>query len=137
MNTATDTLTFLRQRLSACVWKIVRTVGWGLLAVALAAYGQQCLSEAYPIFPLIRQNYGIWQCAYALVLALLGVGWLAAMSQGINAFQEYAGRVRVQRRIEEQRAARAHKAQLARQEREAAASTPTPMRGGRGNKFDY
>lgn len=137
MNPA-DTLDLLHERMKTCGWHIAATLGLGLLAAPLAVYGEHCLAEAAPIFPLIQQNYGLWQSAYVGALIVIGLLWAAAMLQKIHAFQDNLAHIRTQQRILEQRAMRERAAQAPKQEREIIAPVLSPsMRNARSNKFDY
>jgi len=134
----------LHARLSATGWHIFRTVLLGAVAAALAAYGEQKLTEARPIFPLIDQNFGLWQAAYAAAVLLTVVTWLLAMRQRIGLYQNCLHHIKMQKVIEEQRERREQREQEAREAREARRremeelrSRP-PVRGNtRSTKFDY
>jgi hypothetical protein len=138
----------LDQRLTACAWHIARTVALGAAAAGLAVFGEQCLAEARPIFPMIDQNYGLWQAAYAAVLLLMGLVWAAAMLQKIGIYQDCLRHIRMRKELEEIRERRALKAQQEKEEREAQRKARESVlddfkqprfqpRSTRSNKFDY
>lgn len=138
----------LKDRLNASGWLIFRTVLLGAVAAGVATYGEHALTESRPIFPLIDQNFGLWQASYALAVLLVGVTWLLAMRQKIGLYQNTLHHLKMQRIIEEQRARRAQReeemraAREARRKelearREAASTTPFMRKNGRSSKFDY
>jgi hypothetical protein len=138
----------LNQRLTACSWQIARTVALGLAAAGLAMFGEECLAEARPIFPLIDQNYGLWQAAYFGVLLLMGLVWAAAILQRVGLYQDCQRHIRMQQELEEVRERRALKAQQDKEAREAREAVRQAKeeelhqprflsRRGRSNKFDY
>lgn len=147
MTYASDTQNLLDQRLKTTGWQIVQTVVLGALAAVLALFGQVCLVRARPLFPFLDQNFDAWEGGYTLVLLAIGVVWVVAMLQRVSFFQECLERLRSQRRLDEQYALRAEKAEQARLAREAAraeaeAADALPNRlkyhkTARGNKFDY
>ena len=138
----------LAQRLTASGWHIARTIALGLVAAGLSVFGEECLAEARPIFPLIDQNYGLWQAAYVGVLLLMGLVWAAAVLQKIGIYQDCQRHIRMQKELDQVRERRALKAQQEREEREArrkareeAQHELNPQRflprRTRSNKFDY
>ncbi len=135
----------LSQRLTASGWHIARTIALGMVAAVLAIFGEQCLAQARPIFPLIDQNYGLWQTAYAAVLILMGLVWAAAVLQKIHIYQDCLRHMRMQQQLEEVRERRALKAEQDKQAREAARQAREEelkpprfqSRGARSTKFDY
>lgn len=138
----------LDQRLTASGWHIARTIALGVAAAGLAVFGEECLAEARPIFPLIDQNYGLWQAAYVGVLLLMGLVWAAAVLQKIGIYQDCLRHIRMQKELEAVRERRALKAQQEREEREArlkareeALNELSPVRfqsrRTRSTKFDY
>lgn len=141
MSTASDTQLFLEERLTACCWHIAKTVALGALAAGFGVFGQECLLRARPIFPLIDQNYVLWQTAYMLVLMVMGLIWAAALLQKINLRQDYQRHIRMHRQREEQKAARAARIQAVREERQqkaqAAYEPPPRPKQERSSKFDY
>jgi hypothetical protein len=138
----------LDQRLTASGWHIARTIALGLAAAGLAVFGEECLAQARPIFPLIDQNYGLWQAAYVGVLLLMGLVWAAAVLQKVSIYQDCQRHIRMQKELEEIRERRALKAQQEREEREAKRKAREEAledfsqprfqpRSRRSNKFDY
>jgi hypothetical protein len=132
------------QRLTASGWHIARTIALGVVAAALGIFGEECLAQARPIFPLIDQNYGLWQTAYAAVLILMGLVWAAAVLQRISIYQDCLRHMRMQKQLEEVRERRALKAQQEREAREAARKAREEelkprfhSRNARSTKFDY
>lgn len=148
MNDAADSEIDLDQRLTACGWQIVRTIALGAAAAGLAVFGEECLAEARPIFPLIDQNYGLWQAAYVGVLLLMGLVWAAAMLQKVGIYQDCLRHIRMRKELEEIRERRALKAQQEKEEREARRKAREDAledfkqprfqpRSTRSTKFDY
>ncbi|MFA9215602.1 MAG: hypothetical protein ACEQSK_00710 [Sphingomonadaceae bacterium] len=148
MNDAVDQQTYLSERLTASGWHIARTIALGIAAAGLAVFGEECLARARPIFPLIDQNYGLWQLAYAGVLLVMALVWAAAVLQKINLYQNCLQHMRQQRQLDELRQRRVLKAQQAKEAREAerrardeqrkAAAPPRfQSRGISSSKFDY
>lgn len=141
MTNSIDTANYLSQRLKTSGWHIVSTIGLGLAAVVLAFFGQQFLADARPLFPVIEQNYAIWQTAYAAVVLLIGVLWVVAMSQRVKLFRDCQQRIAKQRLLDDEREERAQHALMVKMERERlrAEAEPVPFfkRNPRGSKFDY
>ena len=148
MNDAVELEIDLNQRLRSSTWHIVGTVAWGLAAAGLAVFGQQCLEQARPIFPLIDQNFGLWQAAYVGVLLVMGLVWAAAVLQKVGIYQDCMRHIRMQRELDEVRERRALKAQQEREEREARLRAKEQelselkqprfqSRAARSTKFDY
>jgi len=140
----------LQTRLNATGWHLFRTVLLGAIAAGLAIYGQHALTEARPIFPLIDQNFGLWQTSYVGAVLLVAVTWLLAMRQKLGLYQNCLHHMKMQRIIEEQRQRRAEREEAQRKaraerraqieaEREAARAVDTPFmrKNARSTKFDY
>jgi hypothetical protein len=147
MTHAADSENDLEQRLTAVGWHIAGTITMGVLAAGLAVFGENCLAEARPIFPLIDQNYGLWQAGYLGVLLLMFIGWAAAVLQRISIYQDCRHHIRMQKQLDELRERRALKAQQDKEAREAAREAARKAReeikprfqsrGARSTKFDY
>lgn len=146
MNHASETSLLLEERLKATGWQIVTTVMWGVMAAVLAIFGQHCLEQARPIFPMIDQNFGLWQNGYAVALLAFALAWLAALMQRLNLLLDCRDRIKVQRRIDEEKARRerAREERRAQQLQAAAAAAAAPeiirpprFKPGRSTKFDY
>ncbi|WP_295993916.1 hypothetical protein [Rugamonas sp.] len=136
MNNAPDT-DILQKQLESSSWQLAGTVTLGAAALALAIFGQDALAQARPIFPMIDQIYGSWQSWYIGALIILGLVWAVAMVQKINTIQYCMKRLQAQRRIAEQHALRASRAQAAKRPAPAQPTKPAPARAGRSSKFDY
>lgn len=115
-----DPHAFWESRIRASRWMIIKTFGLGTLAGGFGVLGQIWLEQAAPIFPIISQNYGLWQGGYLLSLILIFVLWAAAMLQKIGFLQDSKQGLRTQHRIDEQNARREARAQAARERREQA-----------------
>lgn len=144
MNSPTESELLWSQRARSVGWQIVRTIMLGVVAIVLAMYGQDALLQARPIFPLIDQNYVLWQIAYVLILLIIGLAWAAAMLQKVRVYQDCTHNARMQRRIDEerqlriQRALDAKEARAARQaEIDMALTSPAINKNKRSGKFDY
>jgi len=142
----TDIHSDLQARLNATGWHIFRTVLLGAIAAGLAMYGQHALTEARPIFPLIDQNFGLWQTSYVGAILLVGITWLLAMRQKLGLYQNCLHHMKMQRIIDEQRQRRAERDEEMRktraerrreQEAEAVRNTPFMRKNARSTKFDY
>lgn len=146
MTTATDQYEapqqFWNQRVKASRWLIVKTTGLGVLAAICGVLGQGWLENASPLFPIISQNYGIWQAGYLLALLVIFLIWAAAMLQKFSLLQNSKQGRDMQQRIDEHNERIAQQKLEARQrreqerlEREAAPSffKTSP----RSTKFDY
>lgn len=132
----------LTQQLKICGRQIAGTLTVGVVACALAVFGQNALMEARPIFPFIEQTYTIWQVAYGAFLILAGLAWAYALLQRINGWQECQHRLKTLRRIDEQKEQRARRAEEIRREREQAylstlQTTSPTFKNSRSKKFDY
>jgi len=138
MSNALTALETLEQNLKDCTRQAGLIVVWGCAAAAMALFGQQSLDHARPIFPMIDQNYGLWQSAYALALLLMCVIWVSAVLQKIGHIQECTLRLKLQRQHDEKLAARRAQALEARRvfEEEKATRPPASFRI-RSKKFDY
>ena len=138
-----DPHAFWEQRIRACRWMIAKTFGLGAVAAALAILAQGWLEHAAPIFPVISQNYGIWQSAFLLSLVLLFLLWCAALMQKFGLLQNSKQGLAVQMRIDEHNARREARLQAARDQREKLRkereerSIYHKASGGRSTKFDY
>jgi len=139
-----DPLAFWEQRIRASRWLIVKTLTLGALAAVLAVLGQGWLESAAPLFPIISQNYGVWQVAYLAALLAIFLLWAAAMLQKVNLLQHSKQGRDKQLRIEEYNQRLAQKkeeARLRREERlreQAQERIAPPLAGtARSNKFDY
>ncbi|MES2262976.1 MAG: hypothetical protein V4724_31005 [Pseudomonadota bacterium] len=138
MNNASDTQLLWEQHLATCGWHIAGTVALGVLAACLGLFGQHCLLQARPIFPLIDQNFALWQSGYVLILLVIGVVWTAAVLQKISYFQDCLQRIKLQRQLDERNEARARRAEEEKREQQQAMAAAMPLRhGGRSRKFDY
>lgn len=135
MNSATDTQEILQKQLKSCSRQLAGTLALGAAAAGFAIFGQDALTQARPIFPMIDQIYGSWQSWYIGALLIFGVVWAIAVVQKINFIQYCVQRLRAQRRVDEQIALRASRAEAAK--RQAEPARVAPSRHGRSNKFDY
>jgi hypothetical protein len=143
MKSPADTLIDLNARLKATGWHIVEILVLGALAVALAAYGQDSLEGARPIFPMIDQNFALWQAGYVGVLVLAGLLWAAALLQKLNLFQNCLAHMKIQRGLEEkhqrreqEREQRKLEAAQSKEDSERAAVSVS-FKKTRSTKFDY
>ncbi|SFU79499.1 hypothetical protein [Pseudoduganella namucuonensis] len=146
MNHVSETCLLLEERLKATSWQIVTTVMWGVMAAALAIFGQHCLEQARPIFPMIDQNFGLWQNGYAVALLAFALAWLAALMQKLNLLLDCRDRLKVRQRIDEENARREQAREERRAQRLQAAAAaaaepeivrPRRVKAGRSTKFDY
>lgn len=138
---------FWDQRIKTSRWLIFKTCAWGVLAAILGVLGQGWLESASPLLPIISQNYGIWQTAYVLALAVIFVLWLLAMRQKIGLLDNSRQGKAMQHRIDEQNERRDQKRLEAREARERRAAeqsaldirhTPSLFKSKRrSTKFDY
>jgi len=137
-----DPHAFWESRIKASRWMIVKTFSLGAVAAALGVLGQGWLEDAAPLFPIISQNYGIWQTIYVLALVLIFLLWAAAMRQKFGLLHNSKQGLATQYRIDEQNARREERARAIRERREQlreerAEHTIYHKAGGRSNKFDY
>ena len=146
-----DPLQFWEQRIKASRWMITKTMMLGGFAAVLGILGQGWLEQAAPIFPIISQNYGIWQLSYLLALILIFLIWALAMRQKMGLLENSKKGMRSQQRIDEHNARRARARAEARQRRaeqeQALAPMPTVLsrtrersdsrKQERSKKFDY
>ena len=139
-----DPLAFWDQRIRASRWLIVKTLTLGALAAVLAMLGQGWLESAAPLFPIISQNYGVWQAAYLAALLAIFLLWAAAMLQKVHLLQHSKQGRDKQSRIEEYNARLAQKKEEARLRREERLReqaqeriAPPVATTARSNKFDY
>lgn len=137
-----DPHTFWESRIRASRWMIIKTFCLGVLAGGFGVLGQVWLEQAAPIFPIISQNYGLWQAAYLLSLILIFVLWAAAMLQKVGLLQNSKQGLRTQHRIDEQNArieerrrTNRERREQVRQEREE--HTIYFKATGRSKKFEY
>lgn len=144
MTTAADTQLYIEQHLKAAAWHILQTLALGLLAAGFALFGQECLEGARPLFPLIDQNFVLWQASYVLVLLVIGLIWFSVLLRNIHLRQDYKRHLRAHLQREEIKAEREAKALAAKLEKLAAlealnaANDPPPRpKTGHSNKFDY
>ncbi|MGV7207742.1 hypothetical protein ACLB1G_07795 [Oxalobacteraceae bacterium A2-2] len=152
MNDVAATLELLDEQAKACRWILAKTCGWGLAAAVVGMFGEDFLAGARPLFPMIDQNYALWQNGYILTLALIAVIWFAAVVQKINQHQEVRQRIRQLRqmeiererrerlraeRAEERRLAAAAAAEARRKESRAAVVMSRPTKATTGGRFDY
>ena len=137
-----DPLQFWQQRVKASRWLIVKTLALGVLAAICGVLGQGWLEDASPLFPIISQNYGIWQAGYLLALLVIFLLWSAAMLQKFSLLRNSKRGRDTQQRIDDHNQRIARNKLEARQRREQqlkhkqAAPTffKTTVRSG---KFDY
>jgi H+/Cl- antiporter ClcA len=136
-----DPLQFWENRVKASRWMITKTAVLGAFAGALGILGQGWLEQAAPLFPIISQNFGIWQLSYLLALIIIFLIWALAMRQKMGLLENSRKGMATQQRIAQHTARRKQATAEARQrraeaekirEREAAAK-----RGDRSKKFEY
>ena len=134
-------LHFWEQRIKASRWLITKTVALGASAAVLGVLGQGWLEDAAPLFPVISQNYGIWQSGYLLALLIIFIVWAAAMRQKMGLLQNSKHGFEVQMRIAEYNERIAQKAREARERRLKMEADRDPMlffkNAARSKKFDY
>ncbi|SEN69368.1 hypothetical protein SAMN05428959_102938 [Duganella sp. CF517] len=134
-------LAFWQQRIKASRWLITKTIGLGACAAVLGVLGQGWLEHAAPLFPVISQNYGIWQAAYLLSLLIIFCIWVAAMRQKMGLLANSKQGFQVQLRIDEHNERRAQRALEARERRKKLEEDRDPVlffkSAARSKKFDY
>ena len=139
---ADDPLEFWDQRIKASRWMIAKTMALGLAAAGVAVLGQGWLEDASPFFPVIKQNYGIWQGGYVLALIAVFLLWAAAMQQKLGFLHNSRLGRQNQLLIIEQAERRAQRAQAAKErqlqkEAEPVSAISYFKAKARSNKFDY
>ncbi|MCU6496353.1 hypothetical protein LPN04_00940 [Rugamonas sp. A1-17] len=137
-----DLQQFWNQRVKASRWLIVKTLTLGLLAAVCGVLGQGWLEDASPLFPIISQNYGLWQAGYLLALLVVFLIWSAAMLQKFSLLRNSKQGRDMQRRIDEHNERIAQKKLEAKQRREQERlereTAPSFFKSSaRSSKFDY
>ena len=136
-----DPLQFWEQRVKATRWMITKTVLLGVFAGVLGILGQGWLERAAPLFPIISQNYGVWQLCYLLALILIFMIWALAMRQKMALLENSKRGMHTQQRIAQHNARRKQVAAEARQRRaeqeKARALELAAKQGAKSKKFDY
>ena len=134
-------LEFWEQRIKASRWLITKTMALGAAAAVLGVLGQGWLEDAAPLFPIISQNYGIWQSGYLLALLIIFLIWAAAMRQKLGLLENSKKGFEVRLRIAEYNERRAQQAQEARERRQKLEDERDPVSffksATRSKKFDY
>jgi hypothetical protein len=134
-------LAFWEQRIRASRWLITKTMGLGASAAVLGVLGEGWLQDAAPLFPIISQNYGIWQTGYLLALLIIFFIWAFAMRQRLGLLANSKHGFQVQLRIAEYNARRAEQARVAKERRDKLKEERDPLlffkRATRSKKFDY
>lgn len=144
MNTAEELLASLHRDVKKSGWQIVTTFALGLAAAPLALYGQDCLEGARPIFPLIDQNFAMWQAGYVGLLIMFFLLWTTAVSQRFKHYQECQRLCALHVDLEEKKERRAQKILQDKEDREARRLErlaekfiPLSARQARSTKFEY
>lgn len=118
-----ELLELLDWQVKATTRQIIVTVVLGIMAGCLIKFAEHSLSLARPLFPMLDQNFGMWQNAFGAITLVIAFAWLAAMMQKFTLLQDCVRKQRVQRRIVEQRRTRDEAAEARRAQREAEKAT--------------